>query len=292
MAYQTPKTDWNSSNVVQPADMNRIEQNTVELKKAATIDVADANGYFTSSPKNVENVLQELAGNVQTGKSKIVSAITAMGQSAASTDTFDTLSSKIRAISTDATAGAGDVLSGKTFYQGGSKKTGTMANNGAVVLTPGVNNVAIPAGYHNGSGYVKGDDNLIASNILSGISIFGVVGNVIPKKYATGTATCISEKIDVHGLSFKPVIVIMYKTVNVNNEYDTYFKLILISDVIPLTSVSGTYDMQIYYVNSAYYQFAMPVASRSTRSGMYNDGFYCYPVYVGDNEQISFYAFG
>jgi hypothetical protein len=177
MAYQTPKTNWLASDVVQPADMNRIEQNTVELKKAATIDVADANGYFTTTPKTVENVLQELGSAVTTGKSKIATAISAMNQAASSADTFDTLSSKIRAISTDATAGTGDVLSGKTFYSGGSKQTGIMPNNGAVIITPSTVNQNIPAGYHNGSGYVKGDANLVAGNIVKGASIFGVNGS-------------------------------------------------------------------------------------------------------------------
>jgi hypothetical protein len=139
MAYQTPKTNWTAQDVVQPADMNRIEGNIAELKKAATIDVTDANGYFTSNPKNIENVLQELGSAVTTGKSKIATAISAMGQSAASTDTFDTLSSKIRAISTDATAATLDVASGKTFYSGGTKQTGqatllTISSNGSTVF--------------------------------------------------------------------------------------------------------------------------------------------------------------
>lgn len=177
MAYQTPKTNWQASDVVQPADMNRIEQNIAELKKAATIDVADANGYFTTTPKTVESALQELGSAVTTGKSKIATAITSMGQSAASTDTYDTLSSKIRAISTDATAGTGDVLSGKTFYQGGSKKTGTMANNGAGgTVTPGTSNIVKPAGYYSSAITVLGDTNLVSDNIVAGKTIFGVMG--------------------------------------------------------------------------------------------------------------------
>jgi hypothetical protein len=54
-----------------------------------------------------------------------------------------------------ATAGAGDILSGKTAYVNGSKITGSMANKGAVSATvaPG-GTYTIPAGYHNGSGKV------------------------------------------------------------------------------------------------------------------------------------------
>lgn len=174
MAYQTPRTDWVDSDVVTPADLNRIENNTIELKKAATIDIVDSGNKINAT--NVEDALQEIATDVQVGKNTIASAITAMGQSASGSDTFPTLAAKIRDISDDATAGTGDVISGKTFYQGGSKKTGTMPNRGAVIITPGTANQTIAQGYHNGSGYVKGDTNLIPANIVAGKSIFGVSG--------------------------------------------------------------------------------------------------------------------
>lgn len=54
------------------------------------------------------------------------------------------------------TAAAANVLSGKTFTNAsGVGLTGTMKNNGAWTSTPtGSGKVTIPAGYHNGSGYV------------------------------------------------------------------------------------------------------------------------------------------
>jgi len=154
MAWQTPKTDWTKEDVASTADLNRIEGNILELKKASTIDIQDTAGNFVAN--NVEDALQELAGNVKNGKTAIANAITAMGQSAAGTDTFDTLASKIRAISTDATATEVDVLSGKTFYAAGTKKTGSMPDNGAVIITPSAINQTIPRGYHDGNGYVRG----------------------------------------------------------------------------------------------------------------------------------------
>ena len=174
MVWQTPKTNWTAQDSMTPSELNRIEGNIAELKKAATIDIADTAGNFAAT--NVEDALQELAGNVKNGKTSIANAITAMGQSASGGDTFDTLAAKIRDISKDATAGTGDVLSGKTFYQGGAKKTGTMPNRGAVVITPSTQNQTIPAGYHNGQGYVKGDVNLVPANIAEGKTVFGVQG--------------------------------------------------------------------------------------------------------------------
>lgn len=56
-------------------------------------------------------------------------------------------------------AGAADVLSGKTFSSATAENaTGSMPNNGAWTgKTTGKGNVVIPAGYHNGNGYVSGE---------------------------------------------------------------------------------------------------------------------------------------
>jgi hypothetical protein len=58
MSWQTPKTDWNVETPPTYTDFNRIEQNEVELKKAATIDIADSGGYLTAT--NVEDALAEI----------------------------------------------------------------------------------------------------------------------------------------------------------------------------------------------------------------------------------------
>lgn len=73
-------------------------------------------------------------------------------------------------------ASTGDLLSGKTATVDTGQITGAMPNNGAVTITPSANNQTIVAGYHNGSGYVKGDANLVAENISNGKIIFGITG--------------------------------------------------------------------------------------------------------------------
>lgn len=73
---------------------------------------------------------------------------------------------------------AANVLAGKKFSNDSDTGiTGAMTNNGAVTITPGTTNKVIPAGYHNGSGYVVGDADLISANIKSGANIFGVAGS-------------------------------------------------------------------------------------------------------------------
>jgi hypothetical protein len=105
------------------------------------------------------------------------------------------------------------VISGDTYYNtdAKTKRTGTMVNNGAIVYTPTTADQTVAEGYHNGLGKVKGDANLIAANILSGKSIFGVAGILSPgKQYASGTATASGNSLTVSGLSFAPKVIAVY----------------------------------------------------------------------------------
>jgi hypothetical protein len=98
------------------------------------------------------------------------------------------------------TAQPEDVLSGKTFTNDSGEQTGTMPNKvgSGTIITPSTSDIAIPQGYYGGAltdGKVKGDPNLIASNIKQGVSIFGVVGSLIQgKKWARGTVTSSSSQ--------------------------------------------------------------------------------------------------
>ena len=141
------------------------------------------------------------------------------------------------------TATASQVLEGYTYGTEESIQNGSMPNRGAVNQSLSANgSYTIPAGYHNGSGRViqslttkatetitpgtanktiaanqyltgiqtiLGDANLIAANILSGKSIFGVAGaatvySLGGMNFASGTKTPASEKITVTGLKFRP----------------------------------------------------------------------------------------
>ena len=84
----------------------------------------------------------------------------------------------------DANAGAAEILIGKTAYVTGSKVTGTMPNNGAKTLNVSQKGVSvpIPQGYHDGSGVAQIDPTeatkVIPNNIRQGISILGVEGTM------------------------------------------------------------------------------------------------------------------
>jgi hypothetical protein len=115
-------------------------------------------------------------------------------------------SGSVAAVTFDATK----VLTGTTI----AGTAGTMPNQGSPTWTPGTSNQSVSAGYYTG-GTVQGDANLIAANILSGKSVFGVSGSVQPKLTAkvSGWAPTPSGQNSytyAASLSFTPVFVVAY----------------------------------------------------------------------------------
>lgn len=124
-------------------------------------------------------VLIDLTGDTVTAD-KILTGYKAHDKSGATI----TGTCKFNADTSDATAAAAEILSGKTAYVTGSKVTGTMPNNGAKTLniTDKTKTVTIPQGYHDGSGKAKIDDTeaakLIPTNVREGITVLGVTGTM------------------------------------------------------------------------------------------------------------------
>ncbi|AET70756.1 hypothetical protein Desor_5380 [Desulfosporosinus orientis DSM 765] len=83
-------------------------------------------------------------------------------------------------------ASASDLLSGKTASTDAGDIVGTMPNKvgSETIITPSTTDQVIPQGYYGGvigDGKVLGDPDLIASNILTGKSIFNVIGTLDKK---------------------------------------------------------------------------------------------------------------
>lgn len=134
---------------------------------------------------------------------KLASGIKAHDKSGApivGTNTFD-------ADTRDATATAAEILIGKTAYKAGEKITGTMPNQGAKTLnitnkgTP----VAIPMGFHDGSGKAQIDASeaakLIPENLRDGITVLGVTGTMSGTEGASPQAKTVTPTFEVQEIT-------------------------------------------------------------------------------------------
>lgn len=75
---------------------------------------------------------------------------------------------------------ANKMLSGVTAYGGnGTKYTGSISSKSAQTYTPTTSDQTISAGqYLSGAQTIKGDANLVASNIAKNVTIFSIVGTL------------------------------------------------------------------------------------------------------------------
>lgn len=153
---------------------------TIQSQGAQTITPGTSNktiasGKYLSGTQTIKGDSNLKAENIRDGYS--IFGVTGTYVGSSSSEGLDT---------SDATATANDILSGKTAYVNGAKVTGNIASQAAQTITPGTSNKTINSGkYLSGTQTIKGDENLIASNIKNGVSIFGVSGTY--EGTATGT---------------------------------------------------------------------------------------------------------
>ena len=141
-----------------------------------------------------EDVLIDLTGDSVT-PADLAKGVTAHDKSGAQITGTSTKDADTK----DATGTAAEMLEGKTAYVGGKKVTGTMPNKGAVTLKiASANPVAIPRGYHDGSGKATLDETekakLVAKNIRQGISLFGVEGSMSSTEGMKAQAKSVTPK--------------------------------------------------------------------------------------------------
>ncbi|MEC0110399.1 hypothetical protein P4H27_25855 [Paenibacillus taichungensis] len=137
------------------------------------------------------------------------------------------------------TAIAGDVRSTKTIGTEAGLVTGTLVtrNTSAITVTPETTDQNLAAGIYDYPVTVKGDADLIKANIRNGVDIFGVIGTLLPRQFASGSAVMSSANMDfiyaipgsngvktaryieVSGLTFKPSLIVIYRNGMVSGLY-------------------------------------------------------------------------
>ena len=141
-----------------------------------TEDVTIPKGVYLSAPQVIKGDANLLPENIKQG----VTIFNVEGTAQGGVDT------------TDATATSGDILSGKTAYVKDEKLTGTIpVIDESRTYTPGTADLTIPGGFYvSVPQTVKGDTNLSAENIKTGVKIFNVTGTF------TSDATANASKIE------------------------------------------------------------------------------------------------
>lgn len=132
-----------------------------------------------SAMYRLEDVYNRLDTGAPGAQSVFVEPTTGPGSTG---HTLNEVMAKAPVTNVNAAAG-GDVLTGSVYWGLGAgswgQQIGTMTNRGAVTITPATNQQTIAQGYHNGAGYVEGDADLVGSNIISGVNIFGIAGSAV-----------------------------------------------------------------------------------------------------------------
>lgn len=157
---------------------------------------------------NVQGAIDQLFTSVSNGKSQIASAITDMGVSTSANDSFAQMATNISNIETGPDwsevqnpAEAAQILAPYQTYNSSNKLIkGTITSKGAQTYTPKTVSQTIAKGqYLSGNQTIQGDENLKASNIIEGKSIFGVSGKakniVVLNNVITGVKTTRNERI-------------------------------------------------------------------------------------------------
>ena len=176
-----------SAQTITPSTSNQIITSCKYLTGDQTI-LGDAN-LVASNIKNGVNIFG-VTGTLNTGvdtsdatatASDILSSKTAYVNGSKVTGTIKTVEQATPSISVNSSGLITASATQSTGYVSNGTKSATkqLTTQAAQTITPGTTNKTIASGrYLTGTQTIKGDANLVAANIKSGVSIFGVTGTM------------------------------------------------------------------------------------------------------------------
>lgn len=145
------------------------------VAQTGNADRVISSGSYLSGKQTISSISTEYiqASNIKKGAVVKIGDSANSGRITSITGTYTNLPSTSGSPIT-----ANKILSGYIgFVNGSSAITGTIPSKGATTITPGTGNQTIASGYYlSGTQTIKGDANLIASNIRAGIKIFNTTG--------------------------------------------------------------------------------------------------------------------
>lgn len=160
-----------------------------------------------------------------------------------------------------------DILKGKTAYIAGELIEGTMESIEETEYIPSTNDQYIDQGFYiGGPQIIKGDMNLLPTNIRKGVTIFGVEG-----EYDSGSAG-VEESLFMDCTPF-------HSSTEVYNEYSS---IMMVSQDGAFQEFSNLEDGSTYNRICAYY--GSETAGINLRTGAANSGFYSiFPIMFPTN---------
>lgn len=197
---------------------------------------------ITSAGNNID-VAQYATASVASGSATPAASISATGATV-STST-NTLTLTKSSVSNTPQVSAGFISSG-TAGNSSVSLSATVTTKGATTYTPATSNQTIASGtYLTGTQTISGDANLVAGNIKSGTSIFGVTGT-----YTGGGGD--SKNVQINQSTTRTTTSTLSKangdlTVSKTGTYDVYWTATRSN-----TSTSYTWGSQLYVGGSAY----------------------------------------